>query len=202
MKKLISLLSLLFLLTLFLPSKQAEADRGSGGFHGSGGHGGFHEGFHGGHEGFRGFSGHEGFHGHGGFLPGLFIGGVLGWGLGPYYYPPDYYYPPPPYYYPPPDYYYPPSPNYYYPPPAQGNQVPPSAGQGSGGKLFIYPSQGQSEEKQAKDFDKCRTWAVGQTGFDPAKPPVGAPGAQTIQERVDYVRAISACLDAHGYTVR
>jgi hypothetical protein len=119
----------------------------------------------------------------------LIIGGVLGWDLGPpyYYYSPDY---------------YPPPPDYYYPPPAEGNQVPPSASQGAGGRMFIYPRQGQSEENQAKDFDKCHNWAVGQTGFDPAKSPVGAPNAQTIQKSADYFRAISACLDAHGYTVR
>lgn len=189
MKKLISLLSILFLITLFVPSKQAEADRGPGGFHGSGGHGGS-----------RGFGEHGGFCGHGGFLPGLFIGGVLGWSLGPYYYPPDYYYyPPPP---PPPSYYYPPPPTYYYPPPAEGSQARPSASQGSGGRMFIYPRQGQSQEQQAKDFDKCHNWAVGQTGFDPTKPLVGAPDAQTIQKSGDYLRAISACLDAHGYTVK
>ena len=202
MKKLISLLGILFLLTLFIPSNHAEAARGSGGSHGSGGHGGFrgdggHGGFRGdgGHGGFRGFRGHEGFRGHRGFFPGLIIGGALGWGLWPYYYPPDYYYyPPPPYYYPPPEYYYPPT--------AQYGQVPPPAGQGSGGRMFIYPRQGQSEEKKAEDFDKCHGWAVGQTGFDPAKPPAGAPDAQTIQKSGDYFRAISACLDAQGYTVR
>jgi len=185
MKKLISLLSIVFLLTLFVSSKQVEADRGSGGFHGSGGHGGYS-----GRGGYEGYSRHGGYRGHGGFLPGLIIGGVLGWDLWPYYYyPPDYYY-------------YPPPPNYYYPPPAEGNQVPPSASQGAGGRMFIYPRQGQSEENQAKDFDKCHNWAVGQTGFDPAKSPVGAPNAQTIQKSADYFRAISACLDAHGYTVR
>ena len=118
------------------------------------------------------------------------ISGVLGWGLGgPYYYPPPYHYPPPP-------------PQYYYPPPAEGSQAPPSASKGSGGRMFIYPRQGQSEEKKAEDFDKCHNWAVGQTDFDPAKQPVGTPNAQTIQKSADYLRAISACLDAHGYTVR
>jgi hypothetical protein len=117
----------------------------------------------------------------------LIIGGTLGWSMGPpYYYPPDYYQPPP---------------EYYYPPPAQGNQVPPSPNQGSSGKIFIYPRQGQSEEKQAMDFDQCHHWAVDQTDFDPAKPLVGVPDAQTIQKSGDYFRAISACLDALGYTV-
>ncbi len=190
-----------------MPFKQAEAARGSGGFHGSGGHGGFRG--DGGHGGFRGFRGHGGFRVHGGFFPGLIIGGALGWGLSPYYYPPDYYYyPPPPYYYPPPEYSYPPPPYYYpppeysYPPPALDSQEPPPASQGSGGRMFIYPRQGQSEEKKAEDFDKCHGWAVGQTGFDPSKPPAGAPDAQTIQKSGDYFRAISACLDAQGYTVR
>jgi hypothetical protein len=171
MKKLISLLSILFLLTLFVMPKNAEADRGSGG-----------------HGGYSGQGGYSGYGRYGGFFPGLIISGALAWDLWPYYYPPYYYYPPPP--------------NYYYPPPAEGNQVPPSASQGAGGRMFIYPRQGQSEENQAKDFDKCHNWAVGQTGFDPSKPPVGAPDAQTIQKSSDYFRAISACLDAHGYTVR
>lgn len=191
MKKFISLLSILFLLTVFVTSKQAGADRGSGGFRGDGGHEGFrgdggsrgdrgHGGSHGdrGRGGFRGFRGRGGFHGHGRFFPGLFIGGVLGWGLGPYYYPPDY----------------------YYPPPAEESQVPPSEGQGS--EMSIYPRQGQSEEQEDEDFNKCHDWAVGQTGFDPSKPPVGAPDAKTTQKSTDYIRAISACLDARGYTLR
>lgn len=184
MKKFISILGVLFLLTLLVPSEQAGAARGFGGSHRGGSHGGFRV--------------------HGGFLPGLIIGGALGWGFRPYYYP-DYYYPPryyyPPGYYPPPPYYYPP-PEYYYPPPAQSGQLPPSASQESGSKMFIYPRQGQSEEKKAEDVDKCHDWAVGQTGFDPAKSPEGSPNAQTIQRSGDYFRAISACLDAKGYTVR
>jgi hypothetical protein len=68
--------------------------------------------------------------------------------------------------------------------------------------MFIYPRQGQSEEKQAKDFDECHSWAVGQTGFDPSKPPDGEPDAQTKQKSSDYLRAISTCLDGRGYTLR
>jgi hypothetical protein len=125
----------------------------------------------------------------------LIIGGAVVVDLWPYCYPPDYFYPlPPDYCLPPPDYYYPPS--------VEGSQVPPSASQRAGGQMFIYPRQGQSEEQKAKDFDKCHNWAVGQTGFDPAKSPVGPPDAQAIQKSGDYFRAISACLDAQGYTVR
>jgi len=111
----------------------------------------------------------------------LIIGGVLGWGLGPsYYYPPEY----------------------YYPPPVEGSPVPPSASQESENRMFIYPRQGQSEDKQAMDFDECHGWAVDQTGFDPKMPPEGAPDAQRIQKSADYLRAISACLDARGYTLK
>jgi len=176
MKKLIGLLGLLLGLTLLLPPEPALAYRG-----------------------------HGGYYGYGGFLPGLIIGGVLGWGLGPrYYYPPPYYPPPPTYYPPPPAYYYPPPPppDYYYPPAAERSQTPPPTGQGAGGRMFIYPRQGQSEEQQNKDFEACHSWAVGQTSFDPSKPPGGAPDAQAIQKSSDYLRAISACLDARGYTLR
>jgi hypothetical protein len=195
MKKLISLLSILFVLTLIVPHRQAGADRGFGGSRdGSRGHGGSIGG--GEHRGDRGpdrypdrrgdrgpdrYPEHDRYRSYGGFLPGLIVGGIIGWALWPgYYYPPSYYYPPPP----------------------EGNQVPPSASQESENRMFIYPRQGQSEEKQATDFDECHGWAVNQTGFDPKKPPEGIPNAQNIQKSKDYLRAISACLDARGYTLK
>jgi hypothetical protein len=214
MKKLISLFSIIILLALLITSNQVEAAREPGGFHGSGGPGGF-QGSRGPGDShshrsrgpgdshrsrvpgeFHGSRVHGGFHGHIGSWPGLIFGGALAWSLWPYYYPPYYYYPPPP------DYYYPPAPDYDYPPPDQSSQMPPSASEGTGAKLFIYPRQGQSEQQKAKDVEKCHGWAVGQTGFDPSKPPVSAPSPQTIQKSGDYFRAISACLDAQGYTVR
>lgn len=36
---------------------------------------------------------------------------------------------------------------------------------------YVYPAKGQSPEKQKSDEAACNTWAVQQTGFDPAKPP-------------------------------
>jgi hypothetical protein len=116
------------------------------------------------------------------FLPALIFGGILGWALWP-----DYYYYPP---------------YYYYPTPPEGNQAPPPAGQGSDFRMFIYPRQGQSEEQQKIDFDECHSWAVNQTGFDPKNPPEGDSNAQRRQKSSDYLRAISACLDARGYTLR
>ncbi len=157
MKKLICLLSILLMLTLLIPAKQANAFRGEGWL-----------------------------------LPGLIVGSVIGWSLAPrYYYPPAYYYPPPTYYYPPP-------PAYYNPPPDEGNQATPS-----GGQLFIYPHQGQSQEKQMTDRNECHSWAVGQTGYDPSKPPPdNMLGNQITQMSANYLRAMGACLDARGYSMR
>jgi hypothetical protein len=73
--------------------------------------------------------------------------------------------------------------------------VPPSAMAQSGGpSLFIYPRQGQNAEQQNRDRSECGSWAAGQTGRDPAH----AGG----QMDPDYQRALSACLDGRGYTVR
>ena len=85
---------------------------------------------------------------------------------------------------------------------SQAPPAPPAAGQISSDKLFLYPRQGQSEQQQAKDRYECHSWAVSQTGYDPTQPPVGAPAAQMSQKRADYQRAMSACLDGRGYTVK
>lgn len=42
---------------------------------------------------------------------------------------------------------------------------------------YAYPAKGQSPDQQKKDEAACGSWAVQQTGFDPAKPPP-APAAQ------------------------
>jgi len=38
----------------------------------------------------------------------------------------------------------------------------------------VYPAKGQSADQQKKDQGECHTWAVGQSGFDPANPPQAA----------------------------
>ncbi len=82
------------------------------------------------------------------------------------------------------------------PPQSDVSEAPPPADQ-----LFIYPRLGQTEQQQADDRYDCHRWAVGQTGFDPTQPP-GAPEAQRADKRADYQRAMSACLDGRGYTVK
>lgn len=43
---------------------------------------------------------------------------------------------------------------------------------------FVYPAKGQSAQQQQKDEAECKSWAVKQSGFDPAKPP---PPQQAMQ---------------------
>jgi hypothetical protein len=61
--------------------------------------------------------------------------------------------------------------------------------------VFIYPRQDQSPQQQQSDRSECRTWASGQTGYDPQ---TGAGDSRAI----NFTRALSACLEGRGYTVR
>jgi hypothetical protein len=88
------------------------------------------------------------------------------------------------------------------PPKGDVSQTAPPASQPPTSQIFIYPRQGQSEQKQATDRYECHSWAVGQAGYDPTKPPANLPEAQMIRKRADYQRAQSACLDGRGYTVK
>jgi hypothetical protein len=69
-------------------------------------------------------------------------------------------------------------------------------------EMFVYPRQGQSEKQQADDRYACHRWAVSQTGFDPTQPAGGATDAKKGRDRADYQRAMGACLDGRGYTVK
>lgn len=80
------------------------------------------------------------------------------------------------------------------PPPATGKRAA-SENQ----LVFAYPQHDQSVEQQAKDRYECNGWAVDQAGYDPGKPP---PGGGTAAQTDDYRRAMSACLEARGYTVK
>jgi uncharacterized protein DUF6515 len=69
-------------------------------------------------------------------------------------------------------------------------------------EVFVYPKEGQSEERQSTDRDDCHRWAVARTGFDPAQPPGNVAQTDMTSKRVDYRRAEAACLEGRGYTVR
>lgn len=77
-----------------------------------------------------------------------------------------------------------------------------SVSQAPGDRLFIYPRQGQSREQQATDRSECHRWAVDQTGYDPNVAANGATPAPPDDKYADYFRAVSACLEGRGYTVK
>jgi Family of unknown function (DUF6515) len=79
---------------------------------------------------------------------------------------------------------------------AAQTQAPPSD------DVFIYPKNGQSEEQQAKDKYECHKWASDQSGFDPTQSGGGVPADQSDSRREAYQRAMGACLDGRGYSVK
>jgi hypothetical protein len=69
--------------------------------------------------------------------------------------------------------------------------------------MFVYPQRGQSESRQSDDRYACHRWAVDQSGYDPTRALEGAEAASAGGgSRSDYQRAVSACLEGRGYTVR
>ncbi|PKN52780.1 MAG: hypothetical protein CVU55_06040 [Deltaproteobacteria bacterium HGW-Deltaproteobacteria-13] len=87
------------------------------------------------------------------------------------------------------------------PPQEDVSENPPPTDDSMENKLFIYPRKGQSEEKQANDRYECHKWSVTQTNYDPTNIS-GIPADQITQKRIDYRRAMTACLDARGYTAK
>ena len=86
-------------------------------------------------------------------------------------------------------------------PQANSSQAQPQgsiAGQGSSDQWFVYPSKGQNQQQVANDRYECNRWATSESGYDPdlrthRNPEMGP---------VAYGRALSACLEGRGYTVR
>jgi hypothetical protein len=72
----------------------------------------------------------------------------------------------------------------------------------SGEDLFIYPKNGQSEEQQSTDKYECHKWAHDQSGFDPTQSGGGVAPEQNASARAAYNRAMGACLEGRGYTVK
>jgi hypothetical protein len=92
-------------------------------------------------------------------------------------------------------------------PPAGADQpgAPPPSAAGPaapGSDFFMYPRNGQAPEQQAADRYECYSWAKSQTGFDSTQPNGGLPPDQAAAKRDQYQRAMSACLEARGYSVK
>lgn len=76
-----------------------------------------------------------------------------------------------------------------------------AAGDGKGAmSLYVYPKNGQSEQQTQSDRYQCHEWAVGQTGYDPANSANDTQASTATPE--SYKRALTACLEARGYSVR
>jgi len=65
--------------------------------------------------------------------------------------------------------------------------------------LYVYPARGQSEKQLAADRKECHAWAIKKSGYDPYN---ASSGFQIGQKRIDYERALTACLEGRGYTVK
>lgn len=63
-------------------------------------------------------------------------------------------------------------------------------------EIYAYPARGQSAEQQDRDYYDCHVWSVGQSGYDPSLE------EQNNYKSKDYRRAMTACLEGRGYSVR
>lgn len=72
----------------------------------------------------------------------------------------------------------------------------------SNGDMFVYPKNGQSAETQARDKYECHKWARNGSGFDPTKAAGGVAAEESDAKRAAYQRAMGACLEGRGYSVK
>jgi Family of unknown function (DUF6515) len=68
--------------------------------------------------------------------------------------------------------------------------------------VFIYPKNGQPEDQQARDKFECHKWASQQSGFDPTLSGGGVSPDQNGSAHAAYNRAMGACLEGRGYSVK
>lgn len=66
-------------------------------------------------------------------------------------------------------------------------------------RLFVYPNHGQNEEQQSTDRYECHRWAVHESHADPS---LDDEDDLSLHDKRNYKRAISACLEGRGYTVK
>jgi len=83
--------------------------------------------------------------------------------------------------------------------PAVGGDTQPQA---ASDDLYVYPQNNQTADQQSNDKYECHKWANSQTGFDPTQTAGGVTPDQLEAKRADYQRAMKACLEGRGYSVR
>lgn len=71
-----------------------------------------------------------------------------------------------------------------------------AASSSSSGEIYAYPAKGQSAEQQDRDYYDCHVWGVDKSDYDPSMEAQDADRAQ------DYRRAMTACLEGRGYSVK
>jgi hypothetical protein len=87
-------------------------------------------------------------------------------------------------------------------PPGADQPGSPPPGAPPADNYFMYPKNGQTQEQQAADQYECHSWAKTQTGFDPTQQAGGVAPGDTGSRREQYQRAMTACLEARGYSVK
>ena len=81
-------------------------------------------------------------------------------------------------------------------PPGADAAVQTSMEMAQSAQVYVYPRMGQSEEQRDQDRYECHRWAKSETGYDPSL------GGQNAGLAPDYRRALSACLEGRGYSVK
>lgn len=75
-------------------------------------------------------------------------------------------------------------------------------------RAFIYPTQGQSRDRQNQDLGECYTRAKEETDFDPSRPipkkdRESQPAMRRRQENIQtYNQIVNTCLQERGYRVQ
>lgn len=81
-------------------------------------------------------------------------------------------------------------------PPVVNGPAPTYVQQEKTGQLFAYPRNNQSASTATFDRIECERWGSQQTGYVPAQ------SADNAAKKGDYQRAVAACLEGRGYSVR
>ncbi len=81
-------------------------------------------------------------------------------------------------------------------PPSQSSPTPSYEPSAKTGQLYAYPQKGQTDSAATFDRIECETWGGKQTGYFPGQ------SADNAAKKSDYQRAVVACLEGRGYSVR